>query len=182
MFYNETLFAAVNCQFWQNKVRYRDVFRRIKFLIFPLITLFGLSGYTYFNLFYTGPSETQLVEVPQDRPSPKTLQQRQIANTNEQQVSVECMETQLNAVLTIQKNLMIKLVNCPASLDPAQIQILNQSNQYQAQVFKSQSGEYLTDFIQLAPGVNNLKLEFSLNDGQTKTQMIKIEQKTFEIQ
>lgn len=158
------------------------MFRRIKFLIFPLITLFGLSGYTYFNLFYTSPSETPLVELPQDRPSPKTLQGRQIANTNEQQISVDCMGTQPNAVLTIQNNLMIKLENCPSSLDPSQIQILNQSNQYQAQVFKSQSGEYLTDFIQLTPGVNNLKLEFSLNDGQIKTQMIKIEQKPFEIQ
>lgn len=158
------------------------MFRRIKFLIFPLITLFGLSGYTYFNLFYAGQSETQLVEVPEDRPQPKALQQRQIANFNEQQISVDCMANHLNTVSTLQKNLMVKLVNCPTSLDPALIHVLNQSNQYQAQVFKSQSGEFLTDFIQLTPGVNNLKLEFSLNDGQTKTQMIKIEQKTFEIQ
>ena len=54
------------------------------------------------------------------------------------------------------------------------LKLLNQTNGYSAQLFKINKTDAKTDFIQLENGDNILHFEISLNDGQKKTQTLRI--------
>ena len=183
VFYIETLFVILAFNFEQASADKVKVLRRIKFLIFPLLFLCVTSGYTYYSLFYSSVVDTKSGLVVETQPVIKIApQQRQIASLSEQVLIIDCQISTDKIPMTANKNIMLKMIHCPVSLNLEQISVVNLSNNYQAQIFKGTEGEYLTDFIQLKTGVNELKLDFRLNDVQKKTQMIKIEQKTIEIQ
>ncbi|AGH94760.1 hypothetical protein [Pseudobdellovibrio exovorus] len=50
----------------------------------------------------------------------------------------------------------------------------NQSNGFKAQIFVVENGSYKTDFIQLNQGINKLKLEVVLKDGQKLEESLEI--------
>lgn len=50
----------------------------------------------------------------------------------------------------------------------------NQSNGFKAQIFAIENGSYKTDFIQLNQGINKLKLEVVLKDGQKLEESLEI--------
>lgn len=72
-------------------------------------------------------------------------------------------------------HVILKLSQCKDFVGPVKsISLVNQTNGYNAQLFKVGKSELNSDFIQLDPGDNELKFEFSLNDGQKKSHVVKI--------
>jgi len=81
----------------------------------------------------------------------------------------------------------IKFENCffyqeQIKLQTTEFKLINQTNQYMAQIFQPSEDVIVTDFIQLAHGENILKFEFSLNSKQKITKTIKIQRINSEIQ
>lgn len=72
------------------------------------------------------------------------------------------------------EQVVLKLTHCGDSKYAKNVKLSNLSNEYAAQIFKSKNNDFYSDFIQLKKGENILRLEFSLNDKQNKTQIIKI--------
>ena len=72
-------------------------------------------------------------------------------------------------------HITLKITNCFEQAKQANhLKLLNQTNGYSAQLFKINKTDAKTDFIQLENGDNILHFEISLNDGQKKTQTLKI--------
>jgi hypothetical protein len=69
---------------------------------------------------------------------------------------------------------MINFKICKESKSLNQINIENQSNGFKAQVFKLEANNFKTDYIQLNEGLNKLKLEFILKDGQKLAESLEI--------
>lgn len=55
-----------------------------------------------------------------------------------------------------------------------QVKIENVSNGFKAQSFKLATQDFKTDYIQLSPGLNKLKLEIILKDGQKMAEALDI--------
>ena len=75
-------------------------------------------------------------------------------------------------------HVILKLMKCSTSIHGFRIthvDLVNKTNGYIAQVFRLNHDEFTSDFIQLEKGQNNLEFKFSLNDGQKKTQILKID-------
>ena len=72
-------------------------------------------------------------------------------------------------------HITLKMTNCfNQSNQASHLKLLNKTNGYSAQLFKINKTDANTDFIQLENGDNILHFEISLNDGQKKTQTLKI--------
>lgn len=69
---------------------------------------------------------------------------------------------------------MISFKLCPKLKLITQITIENQSNGFKAQIFKVENEKFKTDYIQLNNGVNHLKLEAVLKDGQKLEESLEI--------
>jgi len=55
------------------------------------------------------------------------------------------------------------------------IDLTNKTNGYKAHMFNLNNSDFNSDFIQLENGENLMEFNFSLNDGQKKTQIFKID-------
>ena len=77
---------------------------------------------------------------------------------------------------------LLRFEGCDGEKKIVDFKLVNSTNSYMAQIFHSSENVIATDFIQLAKGENILNLEISLNDKQKKTQIIKIERISTEIQ
>lgn len=108
-----------------------------------------------------------------------------VQNENTKSLHFDCskenQETPQEAQVS-SAQVLIKFENCQIKQTATQFKLVNQSNQYMAQIFRPSENVIVTDFIQLALGENILKFEFSLNDKQKKTQIIKIQRINSEIQ
>ncbi len=72
-------------------------------------------------------------------------------------------------------HITLKMTNCFDQSNQAKnLKLLNRTNGYSAQLFKINKTDAKTDFIQLENGDNILHFEISLNDGQKKTQTLRI--------
>ena len=69
---------------------------------------------------------------------------------------------------------MINFKICKELKSVSEIIIENQSNGFKAQIFKLEANNYKTDYIQLNEGLNKLKLEFILKDGQKLAESLEI--------
>jgi hypothetical protein len=69
---------------------------------------------------------------------------------------------------------MINFKICKESKSLNKIIIENQSNGFKAQVFKLEANNFKTDYIQLNEGLNKLKLEVILKDGQKLAESLEI--------
>lgn len=72
-------------------------------------------------------------------------------------------------------HVILKLLKCGKAFGKvAKVELINKTNGYNAQLFQLNKAELNSDFIQLDRGVNQLEFQFSLIDGQKKTQTFKI--------
>lgn len=69
---------------------------------------------------------------------------------------------------------MISFRMCPKPKLISNVTIENQSNGFKAQIFKVENDKFKTDYIQLNNGVNRLKLEVVLKDGQKLEESLEI--------
>ena len=69
---------------------------------------------------------------------------------------------------------MISFKMCPKPKLISNVTIENQSNGFKAQIFKVENDKFKTDYIQLNNGVNRLKLEVVLKDGQKLEESLEI--------
>ncbi|MEQ1722499.1 MAG: hypothetical protein ABL930_04940 [Pseudobdellovibrio sp.] len=69
---------------------------------------------------------------------------------------------------------MINFKICKESKSVREILIENQSNGFKAQIFKLEANNFKTDYIQLNEGLNKLKLEVILKDGQKLAESLEI--------
>lgn len=69
---------------------------------------------------------------------------------------------------------MISFKMCPKPKLISHVMIENESNGFKAQIFKVENDKFKTDYIQLNNGVNHLKLEVVLKDGQKLEESLEI--------
>ena len=69
---------------------------------------------------------------------------------------------------------MISFKMCSKPKLITNVAIENQSNGFKAQIFKVENDKFKTDYIQLNNGVNQLKLEVVLKDGQKLEESLEI--------
>lgn len=69
---------------------------------------------------------------------------------------------------------MINFKMCREPKNVREIFIENQSNGFKAQIFKLEANNFKTDYIQLNQGLNKLKLEVILKDGQKLAESLEI--------
>lgn len=155
--------------------------RRYRHIYLPLFILCGLVTVSLFSLFRTTKSDLYVqqllpdLKVATDFLSPNKPS-RKIASIipESAKISFDCLKT--NAPLSAESNqIYIEFKNCALEQKSAEFKLVNQTNQYMAQLFHTKKNIYATDFIQLAQGENILKLEISLNGKQKKTEIIKIQ-------
>lgn len=82
----------------------------------------------------------------------------------------------LSSATVSSDHVLLKISRCYSTLSQVKkIDLVNKTNGYNAQLFKLNKAELNSDFIQLDKGVNQLEFEISLNDGQKKQQIFKIQ-------
>lgn len=69
---------------------------------------------------------------------------------------------------------MINFKMCRETKNVREIFMENQSNGFKAQIFKLEANNFKTDYIQLNDGLNKLKLEVILKDGQKLAESLEI--------
>lgn len=94
-------------------------------------------------------------------------------------LGVFCRESVSNATKAHQKTkkslVMLNLKVCEELKSARHIWILNRTNGFKAQIFKVNMQNFRTDFVQLNSGLNDLRIEAVLKNGQTINQSVKIE-------
>ncbi len=155
--------------------------RRYKHIYVPLFILCVLASVSSFSLFHTPQSDLYVQQMlPDLKLATEFLSTnkptRKIASINSEKnkISFDCEKS--NSNLSAQSNqVYIEFKNCALDQKTTEFKLVNQTNQYMAQLFHTKKNIYATDFIQLANGENILKLEISLNGKQKKTEIIKIQ-------
>ena len=161
----------------------KQVNRRYKALILPIIFLCAMTSYSAYSLFR--PNDRLFLNKKKPTTDAHFIQKKNkrgiasIKKTNT--INFDCNKEN-QPIKVDSPQVLIKFENCQTGPKVAQYSLINQTNQYMAQIFKPTGNIIVTDFIQLARGENILKFEISLNDKQKKTQTIKIERRTSEIQ
>lgn len=94
------------------------------------------------------------------------------------QVSVECETTDQIQMDSKAEMVMFKFAGCKnlKGKKLGQFTLHNESNGYQGKIFKSGANSLVSDYIQLHPGQNIIRLQVRLNDGQIKEKLFKITQ------
>ncbi len=69
---------------------------------------------------------------------------------------------------------MLELSSCIPLQEKHQLWVKNETNGFKAQIFKTESEKFKTDFIQLNKGMNKVILEGILKDGQKIVQTLEI--------
>ena len=91
-----------------------------------------------------------------------------------QELFAEKSQTSLASVSS--DHVVLKLSHCTKPFNQVKnIELINKTNGYNAQIFKLNQTQFNSDFIQLDKGINQLEFEISLNDGQKKLQIFKIQ-------
>jgi hypothetical protein len=86
-----------------------------------------------------------------------------------------CKPTKISGQDKVSKRLiMLNFKICREMKAVQQLNIVNQSNGFKAQIFALESQSFKTDYIQLNEGVNKLKLEAVLKDGQKLVESLEI--------
>lgn len=152
--------------------------------IFPLVILCIVTAYSFFSLFYpekiasffkkSNRGLVQFAEVKQSR-TLASVQQLQ-------PLIINCADQFETYIQVTTSQVLLNFKDCENQVKADDIKLVNQTNLYMAQIFRSSQSTLATDFIQLAKGENILNFEISLNGKQKKTQIIKIERISTEIQ
>lgn len=153
--------------------------KTIKELIFPFLFLCVISTVSVYSLFLSKHKDEKTVArlnteafVNKPRGPASVVESKTLIFD----CDVKNQDNKINSTVV-----SIHFKNC-GSKQKSDLQLVNTTNQYIAQIFYPSDQIIATDFIQLAKGENILKFEISLNDKQKKTQIIKIDRVTSEIQ
>ena len=96
-------------------------------------------------------------------------------------ISLDCQElfaenSKISSASVSSDHVILKLSHCSRQFNQVKnIELINKTNGYNAQLFRLSKTHFNSDFIQLDKGTNQLEFEISLNDGQKKLQIFKIQ-------
>lgn len=68
----------------------------------------------------------------------------------------------------------IKGLNCRGDLSSKNVEVVNKSNGYTAEIFESHLGMYQTDLIQLQPGLNNIFIRYVNSFGNSVEELLEV--------
>lgn len=94
------------------------------------------------------------------------------------ELNFNCNNSNMETVSAKSEMVMLKFSKCE-NFNPekiAAIEVRNITNGYQGKVFKSGTKNLVSEYLQLRPGENLVRLQIRLNGGQTSQKLIKINQ------
>ena len=158
--------------------------------MFCLMVTSVVSGYYIFkpshqvtmqNFSSRTPASIRPVEIVKEEPTFFALEEVKKPTPFETTLKLDCHDllvdnTKLVSASVSSDHVILKLSRCNTALSQfKKIELINTTNGYNAQLFKLNKAEFNSDFIQLDKGLNQLQFEISLNDGQKKLQIFKIQ-------
>jgi hypothetical protein len=153
--------------------------KTVKQLIFPFLFLCATSVVSAYSLFMKKPVGAKVAaQITSETLAKKSRAPAAVAEPKTLIFDCDLKNQDSKISATV---VSIQFKNC-GTKKKSNVQLMNTTNQYMAQIFHPSDEIIATDFIQLAKGENILKFEISLNDKQKKTQIIKIDRVTSEIQ
>ena len=148
----------------------------------------GVSGYYIFkpeqrSQTFSGrsPASIKPVEFKPEDSAFFSDQEIKKATPFETTITLDCQElfaenSKISSASVSSDHVILKLSQCAKQFNQVKsIELINKTNGYNAQLFKLSKTHFNSDFIQLDKGVNQLEFEISLNDGQKKLQIFKIQ-------
>ncbi len=133
------------------------------------------------NFSSRSPASIRPVEMIKEEPAFFALDEIKKPTPFETTLKLDCQDlfvdsTKLTSASVSSDHVILKFSRCNSTLTQIKkIELINKTNGYNAQLFKLNKAELNSDFIQLDKGVNQLEFEISLNDGQKKLQILKIQ-------
>ncbi|MFZ3228794.1 MAG: hypothetical protein WA160_01220 [Pseudobdellovibrio sp.] len=142
-----------------------------------------LTAITVYSYVDQGDDEKKelasILLVPTNKPEqnfrdrkPASISEKQLLEKRNQ-IKVFCDPSNLK-LKSDKTLLMLEVSSCPILKEKHPLWVKNVSNGFKAQIFKVSDQNYRTDFIQLNPGVNEIKIEGILKDGQNIVQTLEI--------
>lgn len=148
----------------------------------------GVSGYYIFKpdprvqaLSDRSPASIKLDSFASEAPVFFANEEIKKSTTFETTLALDCQElfaenSKISSASVSSDHVILKLSRCAKQFNQVKsIELINKTNGYNAQLFKLNKTNFNSDFIQLDKGVNQLQFEISLNDGQKKLQIFKIQ-------
>lgn len=148
----------------------------------------GVSGYYIFkpaprqqNFSGRSPASIQPVESVKAEPIFFSVDEIKKPTPFETTLALDCQElfaenSKISSASVSSDHVILKLSHCAKQIDSVKnIELINKTNGYNAQLFKLSKTQFNSDFIQLDKGDNHLEFEISLNGGQKKLQIFKIQ-------
>lgn len=127
------------------------------------------------------PASVKPLEMVKEEPAFFAIDEIKKTTPFETTLSLDCQDifvggANLTSASVSSDHVILKLSRCNSALSQVKkIELINKTNGYNAQLFKLSKAELNSDFIQLEKGLNQLEFEISLNDGQKKLQIFKIQ-------
>lgn len=148
----------------------------------------GVSGYYIFKpgprtqtLSDRSPASIKPVSIAQVEPAFFSVDEIRKPTPFETTLALDCQElfaenSKISSASVSSDHVILKLSHCAKQFNQVKnIELINKTNGYNAQLFKLSKTDFNSDFIQLDKGSNELQFEISLNDGQKKLQIFKIQ-------
>lgn len=164
-------------------MRVKKFLSEAKFILIFFLVLTALTVFSYVDLFSEKKTsrkslETLNHEIVTVKPSlvraPASVEPEKDSFT----LSKEFLCNKRAEVLLQDKvskhMVMINFTICKEPKSVREVFIENQSNGFKAQIFKLEANNFKTDYIQLNEGLNKLKLEVILKDGQKLAESLEI--------
>lgn len=154
---------------------------KARFIIIFFLALSSLTAFSYIRLGHESVEKNQsLSSLLEQKAKAVSLQSRGPASQRSQkqgavgsdslfiQHELFCTSTgrQISHSKVSRNMVMLNFKLCKNLQNVEQVKIENESNGFKAQSFKMATHSFKTDYIQLSPGRNKLKLEIILKDGQ----------------
>lgn len=151
-----------------------------KILVVFFLLLTAITVYSYVDQGDDEKKElASILLVPTNKPEqnfrdrkPASISEKQLLEKRNQ-IKVFCDPSNLK-LKSDKTLLMLEVSSCPILKEKHPLWVKNVSNGFKAQIFKVSDQNYRTDFIQLNPGVNEIKIEGILKDGQNIVQTLEI--------
>ena len=140
--------------------------------VFTIYSNLGIEPETASGKSLQNHQQDVLIVKPRSNRSPASISETTAPILNKE---FFCRPGAKSAQEKVGKSLvMISFKLCPKQKLISQVTIENQSNGFKAQIFKVENDKFKTDYIQLNSGVNQLKLEAVLKDGQKLEESLEI--------
>lgn len=164
---------------------------RHKSIIIAVLCLMVTSGVSGYYLFKPGPRAPTISDRSPASVRPVDLAVEELKFFTEDEIkkpipfettiSLDCQElfaenAKISSASVSSDHVILKVSRCSKQFNQVKnIELINKTNGYNAQLFRLSKTHFNSDFIQLDRGTNQLEFEISLNDGQKKLQIFKIQ-------